>query len=165
MGINFGLLIGKLAKAIQIKHGVVLLYSTKQKVSEKSGRVYTEHSLELSMTTEEYNEMFPNQKLNPNIHKSKYASLLLIKTVRQDELFKYLLDEIWKKLESGEMYEKGKQEREKIRSRYYPRRRKRRSGSEGVLQDAPVGEELPGGISGDEQRHGQRSLQGDTGEA
>ena len=155
----------KMIKAIRLKHGVILLLSTEQRIGEKTGRVYTEYKLSLGMTVKQFNRMNPNDEKNPKVYKSKYASRVLYQGIKREELFKYVLEEIWKPLESGEMYEQGKRAREKIRSRYYPRRRKGRSGGEGVLQDAPVGEELPGGISGDEQRHGQRALQGDTGEA
>lgn len=154
MAVNFHMLIHKLIKAVRLKYDLILLYNTEQKVSDNTGKVYTMHSLYLSMTTDEYNERFPNQRLNPNIHKSKYASLLLIRTPKQEELFKFLLEEIWNKLNSGEMYEQGKREIEKIRGRYYPGRRKGRSGGEGVLQDAPAGEELPGGIPGDKRDSG-----------
>ena len=146
---NFHVLIHKLIKAVRLQYDIVLLYSTEQKVSEETGKVYTVYSLSLSMTTEEYNERFPNQRKNPKIHKSRYASLLLIRTVKQGELFNFLHKEIWNKLNSGEMYEQGKREIAKIRSRYYPGRREGTGGSEGVLQDASPGEELAGGVPKD----------------
>ena len=113
---NFHVLIHKLIKAVRLQYDIVLLYSTEQKVSDETGKVYTVYSLSLSMTTEEYNERFPNQRKNPKIHKSRYASLLLIRTVKQGELFNFLHKEIWNKLNSGEMYEQGKREIAKIRS-------------------------------------------------
>lgn len=119
MSTNFHMLIQKMLKAIRVKHKQVLLLSTEQKIGENTGKVYTEYRLYLGMLTEEYNEMYPNRRLNPAIHKSKYARLLLIKTVKIEELFLYLLDEIWKKLESGEMYVKGEEAVRRIRSRQY----------------------------------------------
>ena len=99
---NFPALTIQLIKAILYKYGQVLLYSTEQKVSETTGKVYTEYRLYLSVTTQQYNEMFPNAKLNPFTHKSKYAKLLLKKTIQSREVFMFLLEEIWYKLESGE---------------------------------------------------------------
>ena len=146
---NFHILIRKMIKAAKLKYNQTLLYAEEQKVSDKTGRVYTEYRLSLSVTTEKYNEMHPNGKLNPKVHTSPYASILLKKTIKVDEMFLYLLG-IWKKLESGEMYELGERAREKIRDRYHPRRGQRRGGGTRVLQDAPESEELSGGISGDE---------------
>ena len=163
--VNFHILIKKMLKAIRIKYGQTLLYTEEQKVSERTGNVYTEYRLALSMTTKKYNEMHPNDELNPNIHKSAYAQVLLKKTVKIEEMFLYLLNDIWKKLESGEMYEQGERAREKIRSRYHTRRVKGAGGSAGVLQDAPVGEELSGGISGDKQCNGNGAGEGDTAKA
>ena len=101
---NFPALTIKLVKAIRLKYSQTLLYCTEQKVAEKTGRVYTESRLYLSMTVKDYNEMFPNEKINPFTHKSKYARLLLKKTVDNKELFLFLLHEVWEKLESGEAY-------------------------------------------------------------
>ena len=84
---NFNLLMLKMVKAIRLKYGKVLLLKTEQRVSEYTGRVYTEYSVSLSMTVEEYNEIFPSDAKNPKIHKSKYASLLLKKTARQRSCF------------------------------------------------------------------------------
>ena len=149
--VNFHLLTRKILKGIRIKYGQNLLYGEDQRISEKSGKVYTEYRVSLSVTTEKYNEMHPGEKLNPKIHTSKYATIPLFKTVKIEELFLYLYNDIWRKLESGEMYEQGERTREAIRSRYHTRRSKGRGGSPGVLQDAKVSEELSGGLSGDEQ--------------
>ena len=154
MAVNFHMLTLKLLKAIRVKHKTILLYCTEQKIGENTGNVYTEHRLYLGMTTEQFNAMHPNDIKNPAIHKSRYARELLIRTVKQEELFKYLLEEIWKPLESGEMYEKGRRAAERIRSRYYANSRKGRSGSAGVLQDASISKELPGGISGGSEEDG-----------
>ena len=162
---NFNLLMLKMVKAIRLKYGKVLLLKTEQRVSEYTGRVYTEYSVSLSMTVEEYNEMFPKSAKNPKIYKSKYASLLLKKTAKAEELFLYLLNEVWKPLESGEMDEKGKRFADAISSGWYVRKRKRGSGSTGVLQDASVSEKLSGGISGGEQGGSDGKGEGDTGEA
>jgi len=99
---NFPALTIQLIKGIRYKYGLTLLYSTEQKVSETTGNVYTEYRLYLNITTQEYNKMYPNAKINPFTHKSKYAKLLLKNTIQSRELFMFLLDEIWKKLESGE---------------------------------------------------------------
>ena len=155
----------KMIKAIRLKYGVTLLLSTEQRISEKSGRVYTEYKLSLGMTVEQFNRMYPNDEKNPKVYKSKYAGRVLYQGIKKEELFQYVLEEIWKPLESGEMYEKGITESAKIRSRYSTRRGQRRGGSKGVLQDAQVGEELPGGISGDEYRDGDGKMSGDIGEA
>ena len=158
--VNFHALIKKMLKATRVKYDQKLLYTEEQKVSDKTGNIYTEYRLALSVTTEKYNEMHPNGRLNPNVHKSPYASIPLKKTVKIEEMFLYLLD-IWKKLESGEMYEQGERTREVIRSRYHTRRSKGRGGSAGVLQDAQVGKELSGGLSGDEQHNGGGEGEGD----
>ena len=163
--VNFHTLIRKLLKAIRIKYKQTLLYTEEQKMSEKHGHVYTEYRLDLCVTTEKYNEMHPNDQLNPNIHKSAYARIPLKRTAKVEEMFLYLYGEIWKKLESGEMYEQGEKARETIRSRYNARRGKRAGRSAGVLQDALTGEELSGGISGGEQWDGIGPVQGDTEEA
>ena len=147
--VNFHILIKKILRGIKERYDQTLLYTEEQKISER-GNVYTEYRLSLVVTTEKYNEMHPGFELNPNIHKSAYATIPLKKTIKIDEMFLYILERIWKKLESGEMYEIGKRAREEFRSRYHPRKRKGRGGSAGVLQDAQVGEELPGSISGDE---------------
>ena len=102
---NFPALTIQLIKAIQYKYGQILLYSTDQKVSDKTGKVYTEYRLYLNVTTKQYNEMFPNAKLNPFTHKSKYAKLLLKKSIQSREIFMFLLEDIWNKLESGEAYQ------------------------------------------------------------
>lgn len=162
---NFNMLMLKMIKAIRLKYGQVLLLKTEQKVSEESGRVYTEYSVSLSMLTEEYNRMFPKDPKNPHIHKSKYASLLLKRTPKVEEMFLYLLNEIWRKLESGEMDEQGKRFAEAVRSGRYVRKGKRGSGGKGVLQKSQVREELPGGISGGKQFGSDKTLSGDIGEA
>ena len=148
--VNFHILIPKLIKGIRMKHGVTLLLVQEDKISEKSGRVYTELRIYLGMGVEKYNELHPSDAKNPKVHKSKYATRLLYKTVKREEMFLFIYDEIWKPLESGEMYEKGREAAARIRSRYYPNRGKGRGGSTGVLQDALTGEELPGGVSGGE---------------
>ena len=162
---NFHLLTRKILKGIRIKYNQNLLYGEEQKVSEKSGKVYTEYRVSLSVTTEKYNEMHPGATLNPMIHKSKYATIPLYKTVKIEELFLYLYNDIWRKLESGEMYEQGEREREKVRGRRRNRRGKGAGSSTGVLQDALTGEELPGGISGGKQCNGTGEGEGDTVEA
>lgn len=162
---NFNMLMLKMVKAIRLKYNQVLLLKTEQRVSEYTGRVYTEYSVSLSMTVEEYNRMYPSEAKNPKIYKSKYASLLLKKTAKAEELFLFLLNEVWRKLESGEMDEKGKQFAEAISSGRYVRKRKRGSGSTGVLQDAQAGEKLSGGISGGECKGSDGESKGDTGEA
>ena len=101
---NFPALTLKLIQGIRHKYGQVLLYATEQKISEKTGNVYTEYRLYLNITVAEYNEMFPNNLINPYIHKSKYVKLLLKKTISNRELFLFLLKEIWEKLESGEAF-------------------------------------------------------------
>ncbi len=162
---NFSMLMRKMVKAIRLKYGQTLLLKTEQRVSDFTGRVYTEYSVSLSMTVEEYNRMFPKDPKNPKVYKSKYASLLLKKTTKVEEMFLFLLDEVWRKLESGEMDEKGKQFAESIRSGRYVRKRKRGSGSTGVLQDAQVSEKLSGGVSGGEREVSDGQGKGDTGEA
>lgn len=162
---NFHLLTRKLLKGIRVKYGQNILYAEEQKASEKTGKIYTEYRAYLLVTKEKYNEMHPHTPLNPILHKSKYASIPLFRTVKIEELFLYLYREIWLKLESGEMYEQGEREREKVRSGRRVRRGKGAGSSPGVLQDALTGEELPGGISGDEQSDGIGQGQGDTGEA
>ena len=147
---NFNVLMLKIIKAIRLKYGKTLLLKTEQRVSEKTGRVYTEYSVSLNMLVEEYNRMFPKDPKNLKVHKSKYAALLLKRTPKVEEMFLFLLNEVWRKLESGEMNEKGKRFAEAIRSGRYVRTRKRGSGGTGVLQDAPVSEKLPGGVSGNE---------------
>ncbi|MBR2197063.1 MAG: hypothetical protein IJ909_01160 [Fibrobacter sp.] len=163
--VNFHLLTRKILKGIRIKYGQNLLYGEDQRVSEKSGKVYTEYRVSLSVTTEKYNEMHPGEKLNPKIHTSKYATIPLFKTVKIEELFLYLYNDIWRKLESGEMYEQGEREREKVRGRRRNRRGKRAGSSAGVLQDALTGEELPGGISEGECERSAGEGAVDTGEA
>ena len=163
--VNFTILTLKILKAIRIKHGVTLLLMTEQKMSERTGRVYTEYTLRLGMTLEKFNEMFPSDARNPKIHKSKYASRLLFKTVKQEELFRYILEEIWKPLESGEMYEKGREAIRSFRGRRYNRGSKGADSSTGVLQDALTGEELPGGISERAQCNSAGEGEGDTVEA
>ncbi len=101
---NFPGMTLKLIQAIRLKYHQTLLYSTEQKVSETTNNVYTEYRLYLNITTWQYNEMFPNNKLNPYTHKSKFAKLLLKKTIKSQELFMFLLEDIWNKLESGEAY-------------------------------------------------------------
>ena len=160
--VNFTILTLKMLKAIRMKHGVTLLLATEQKISEKTGRVYTEYRISLGMTLEKYNEIFPSDAKNPKVHKSKYAGRLLFRTVKQEDLFRYLLEEIWKPLESGEMYEKGREAIRVFRGRRNDRRGKRAGGSAGVLQDALTGEELPGSVSGSEQRDGDGEGEGDT---
>ena len=162
---NFHLLTRKLLKGIRVKYGQNILYGEDQRVSEKTGKIYTEYRVNLLVTRDKYNEMHPENPLNPNIHKSKYAMIPLYRTVKIEELFLYLYEEIWKKLESGEMYEQGERARERVRSRYAVGSVKGRSGSAGVLQDASVGEELPGGVSRGEQCNGTGEGQGDTVEA
>ena len=155
----------KIIKGIRYKHGVTLLLVQEDKISEKTGNVYTEYRVYLSVTKEKYNEMHPHTPLNPILHKSKYASIPLFRTIKIGELLLYLYREIWLKLESGEMYEQGEREREKVRSGRRVRRGKGAGGSTGVLQDALTGEELSGGISGSEQWDGIGPVQGDTEEA
>jgi hypothetical protein len=152
-------------KAIRLKYKQTLLYTEEQKVSEKTGGIYTEYRLSLNVTTEKYNEMHPNDVLNPNIHKSKYAQIPLKRAVKAEEMFLYLFEEIWKKLESGEMYEQGERAKERIRSRYHTRRVKGAGGSTGVLQDAQVSEELSGGVSERNERVRDEAGEGDIGEA
>lgn len=159
--VNFHGLILKMLKGIRLKYGQVLLLKTDQKVSERTGRIYTEYSLSLNMTTEEYNKMFPKTPKNPNIHKSMYAPLLLKKTVKVEDMFLFLLDEVWRKLESGEMNEQGKRFAEAIRSRRYVRKGAGGSGSPGVLQDAQVSKELSGNISGSERVGSVQEVPGD----
>ena len=163
--VNFTILILKMLKAIRMKHGVILLLTTEQKISERTGRVYTEYRVSLGMTVEQFDAMHPNDPKNPMVYKSKYASKLLYVTVKQEEMFRYILDEIWKPLESGEMYEKGKVEAAKFRSRYDARKRKGGGSRKGVLQDAQVGKELPGDISGDEFIGSDGEGEGDIREA
>ena len=109
---NFHLLTRKLLKGIRVKYGQNILYAEEQKISEKTGKIYTEYRVYLSVTKEKYNEMHPHTPLNPILHKSKYATIPLYRTVKIEELFLYLYREIWLKLESGEMYEQGERERE-----------------------------------------------------
>ena len=163
--VNFHILILKLLKAIRVKHKVTLLLSTEQRMGEKSGNVYTMYSISLGMSVESFNRLHPNEAKNPKLHKSRWAERLLFRTANREEMFKYILEEIWKPLESGEMYERSKEAGERIRSRYYPKERKGRGGRTGVLQDASVSEELSGGISGDKQRCSGEAMQGDIGEA
>jgi hypothetical protein len=163
--VNFRLLTFKLLKAIRIKYGQNLLYAEEQKVSENTGKVYTEYRVSLSVTVEKYNEMHPEAKLSPKIWKSKYCSILLKRTVRIEELFMYLLETIWKKLESGEMYEDGERARERVRSRYGAGESKGRGRRKKVLRDKEVSEELSGGVSGDKQCGSGEEGQGDIGEA
>jgi hypothetical protein len=139
-----------LLKGIRVKYGQNILYAEEQKASEKTGKIYTEYRVYLLVTKEKYNEMHPHTPLNPILHKSKYASIPLFRTVKIEELFLYLYREIWLKLESGEMNEQGKRFAEAIRSRRYVRKGEGGSGSTGVLQDAQVGEKLSGNISGSE---------------
>ena len=162
---NFHILIPKLIKGIRYKHGVTLLLVQEDKISEKTGNVYTEYRVYLGMGVEKYNEIHPNDAKNPKVHKSKYATRLLYKTVKREEMFLFIYNEIWKPLESGEMYEKGREAAERIRSRYYPNRGKGASGSAGVLQDAQVSEELSGSLSGSEQQGSYGSGEGDIVEA
>jgi hypothetical protein len=162
---NLHLLTKKILKAIRIKYQQQVLYAEEQKISERTGRVYTEYRLNLCVSAEKYNEINPDNPLNPKIHKSTLATIPLKRSVKIEEIFLYLLNEIWKKLESGEMYEQGERAREKIRSRRGVGRGKRAYCSTGVLQDALTGEELPGGISGSECGDGAGESQGDIGEA
>jgi len=162
---NLHLLTKKILKAIRIKYQQQVLYAEEQKVSERTGRVYTEYRLNLCVSREKYDEMNPDNPLNPKIHKGDYATIPLMRSVKIEEIFLYLLNEIWKKLESGEMYEQGERARERIRSRRGAGRRKGAYRSTGVLQDAPVGEELPGSVSGSECGNGEGESQGNTGEA
>lgn len=101
---NFPALTIKLIRAIRIKYDQTLLYSTEQKKSEKTGKIYTEYRLYLSLTVSDYNEMFPDNKINPAANKSKFVKLLLKKTIKSSEMFLFLLHEIWEKLESGEAF-------------------------------------------------------------
>jgi len=161
---NFHILIKKMGRAIREKYGQVLLYTEEQKVSDRTGHIYTEYRLSLSVTREKYNEMHPGKELDEKLHPGKYATIPLKRTISVREMFLYVLG-IWKKLESGEMYEEGKREQERIRSGRHVKRRKGRGGSTGVLQDASVGEELPGGISGSERGDSEGESEGDTEEA
>lgn len=102
---NFPAMTLKLVKAIKYKHGMTLLYSTEQKVSEKTGNVYTEYRLSLNVTVAEYNKMYPAAKKDPAVYKSKYVKLTLIKTIKSRDLFMSLLHDIWEKLESGEAFQ------------------------------------------------------------
>ena len=163
--VNFHILTRKILKGIRVKYGQTILYSEEQKVSEEKGKLYTEYKVKLLVTTEKYNEMHPGQELSPKLHKSKWATIPLKRAIRIEELFMYLYEEIWKKLESGEMYEQGERARERIRSRYAVGRGKGRGGRKGVLQDSQVGEELPGGISGGEREYGEGEMPCDIGEA
>ena len=159
--VNFHLLTRKVLKGIRVKYGQTILYSEEQKVSERTGKIYTEYRVSLLVSTEKYNEMHPGRELNPKIHKSAYATIPLKRSIKIEELFMYLYEEIWKKLESGEMYEQGEKAQERVRGRRSVRRVKRGSGSTGVLQDASIGEELPDGISGSEQCNGAGEGEGD----
>ena len=162
---NFKLLIAKLQKAIRLKHGQVFLLTTEQRFSEKREIVYTEYRIYVNMTTEEYNYLFPNDAKNPEVYKGAYVRHLLKTTIDAREMFLYL-KRIWDKLESGEMYEQGRRAEEyRIRGRRSLIRGKGRGGRKGVLQDAPAGEELSGGVSGDELSDGDGKGKGDTGEA
>lgn len=162
---NFHLLTRKLLKGIRTKYNQTILYGEDQRVSEKTGKIYTEYRVNLLVTRDKYNEMHPENPLNPNIHKSKYAMIPLYRTIKIEEMFLYLYEEIWNKLESGEMYEQGERARKRVRSRYAVGGIKGRSGSTGVLQDALTGEELPGSVSGSERNNGTGEGEGDTVEA
>lgn len=162
---NFHLLTRKLLKGIRVKYNQTILYGEDQRVSEKTGKIYTEYRVNLLVTRDKYNEMHPENPLNPNIHKSKYAMIPLYRTIKIEEMFLYLYEEIWNKLESGEMYEQGERARKRVRSRYAVGGIKGRSGSAGVLQDALTGEELPGSVSRSERNEGTGEGEGDTVEA
>jgi len=162
--VNFTQLIEKLIKAIHLKHHQLLLLTIEQKFSEKKEKVYTEYRLYMNMTTEDYNRIFPENAKNPKVYKNKYVQYLLTKTYTKQEMFLYL-KEIWDKYESGEMYERQEIAEREIRSRHNYRRGKGAGGRQGVLQDAPFGKELSGGVSGDEQHSGNGAVQGDTEEA
>lgn len=163
--VNFHLLTRKILKGIRTKYGQNILYGEDQKVSEKTGKIYTEYRVSLLVTRNKYNEMHPENPLNPNIHKSKYAVIPLMRTIKIQELFLYLYNDIWLKLESGEMYEQGEKARKRVRSRYDVGGVKGPGSGKGVLQDAQVGEELSGGISGGKFDDGGGEGEGDTVEA
>ena len=106
--VNFHILVKKLLKAIRLKYHQDILYAEEQKVG-KSGKMYTEYRLGLSVTVEKYNEMHPGNEVNEKLYPSGHVTIPLKTSIRLEELFLYLLDEIWKKLESGEVYERGKE--------------------------------------------------------
>lgn len=104
MTTNFNALTLKLTKAIRLKYGQTLLFAYEQKVSETTGRIYTEYRLYINLPVEEYNKRFPADQKDLEKYKSKYVKVLLKKSIKIQELFMFLLHEIWEKLESGETY-------------------------------------------------------------
>jgi len=165
--VNFHMLVKKILKAIRIKYDQNILYGEEQKVG-KTGRVYTEYRVGLSVTVGKYNEMHPECRVDPKQYPGGHITIPLKRTIKIQELFFYLMNDIWKPLESGEMYERGKEARKKREERFGSGRAvkhgRRRGGSAGVLQDAQVSEELSGSEAGDKQFVGGEEGEGDIGE-
>jgi len=165
MAVNLIAMTNKLIKALRAKHKVVLLLTGEQKQSEKREElIYTEYRLVMNVSTEYFNEMHPNFTKNPNIWKSRYAPVPLLKCYKVMELFEYVKG-IWERAESGELYEEGERYWDEFRSRYNIRRSKRAGGRARVLQDALVGKELPYGFSEYRQKFSKPKGAGDTAKA
>ena len=165
MGVNLFALAKKLIRALREKYGLVLLLTEEQKQSEKKpGVIYSEFRLVLNVSVGYFDEMHPNDIKNPNIWKSVYAPIPLLRCYKIMELFLYIKG-IWDKAESGELYEEGERYWEEFRDRYNIRRSKRAGGRTRVLQDALVGKELPYGFSERRQKYRKPESQGDTVEA
>ena len=162
---NIYALVNKLIKALKEKYGIVLLLTEERKQSEKREElVYSEYRLVMNVSVEYFNEMHPNFVKNPNLWKSRYAPVPLLKCYKLMELFGYV-KEIWEKAESGELYEEGERYWDEFRSRYNIGRSKRAGGRKRVLQDALVGKELPYGFSEYKQKFSKPKGAGDTAKA
>ena len=86
--------INKLIKALNIK-GYIYLVNREQFVSNKTGNVCTVYKLFHLMDIEKYNEMYPDDKKDPN--KYSKVKVEILSTFRQQEILLKLV-EIYKEV-------------------------------------------------------------------